>query len=292
MRRASRFWGRSHDPICLRDEFALLTHRHAVVHLAGGVAAGVRPRNRRNCGTRRPCSCRSRRTDPTIGRIAVEVAPVAFAATWTAPSARRQQGKQATQRPAMPNTAAGASAAGIGARIATAAIRSCRMACRTAASQPSSQSATTARRGAENVAARTGRRAGPQTGPQPSSHASPHEQGPQPPREPHGLIAEDRLEQTAAGAGRHHAHKQTEKQDPFHDFLPLLLQSTADFRQTLSSEQSEKSRKSSKLREFDALATHFTQTSYCSANPELVLRSRTPRLNCRRRLAWRGRDQA
>jgi hypothetical protein len=59
--------------------------------------------------------------------------------------------------------------------------------------------------------------------------------------------AEDGLIQTATGAGRQQSCKQTEKNEAFHDFLPLLSQSRADFRQTLSSEQSGESRKSSEF---------------------------------------------
>lgn len=55
---------------------------------------------------------------PAIRRIAVEVAPVAFATIATTPSSRGKYGKDTAQRPAMPSSAVAARAARIGTRIA------------------------------------------------------------------------------------------------------------------------------------------------------------------------------
>jgi hypothetical protein len=233
VRRAGRCWGGSYDPLCLRAKLALLSQRHAVVKLAGAIVIVMVARVPRGtaatAATAATVVAVAIARILTIGRIAVEVAPIALAATGAAPRVRSQQSKQATQRSAMPNVAAIAVAAGIAARIATAAVRCAawlaasgvaatvaignhRPSCRSvrlrakwtadwSADRSTALVASLAARARIATTAGTARTA-----------------------------AEDRLEQSTAGAGRHHAHKQTEKQDPFHDFLPLLLQPTADFR--------------------------------------------------------------
>ena len=192
-----------------------------------------------------------------VRRVAVEVAPIALAAARSAPSVWREQGKQATQRAAMPTTTVAAAAARIAAGVAGGA--SCPAAwsgniavdvlvavgnhssARRRIHRRTNRTACWSAGGATTVIAFVATVSGAA-----ATLAAAR------------MIAEDGLIQTTAGAGCQHSRKQTEKQDPFHDFLPLLLQSTADYRQTLSSKQSEESRKSLESQ----LPAHIPQLIY------------------------------
>ena len=130
------FLSRGHYPIRLWRDLLFLTHRFAAVDVAVVSEASIAGAAAVAASAAGMIAAVVARIF-AVGRIAVEVAPVAFAAAWSAPAVRRKQGKQATQRTAMPGPGVAAVAARIGAGIAagvaagrtTAACRLCGMAC-------------------------------------------------------------------------------------------------------------------------------------------------------------------
>lgn len=121
-------WGRPNHTIGLGNDFAF-GHRHAVVHTAAALTTSVVA----HLG-RRSVAAAAIATSATVTGVvaaaiarvailvwvAVEVAPVPFAATRAAPGAGRKQGEEATQRAAVPRAPVTAAAAGISTGVATA----------------------------------------------------------------------------------------------------------------------------------------------------------------------------
>jgi hypothetical protein len=184
---------------------------------------------------------------PAVGRITVEIAPVAFAATSSAPRSGHEQGEHATERSAMPTPVIAAGTAGVGTRIAA---RTATVAIRPTTWSPDGRAAVT-------TAVVTGHRAprGTTWRPNRSLHGPTCRSTAIIARRARirrrttaagrtGTIAKDRLQKSATGVGRQQATQQTEEYEPFHDIVPLLLTSYPDSQQTLSSEQSEESRNS------------------------------------------------
>jgi hypothetical protein len=200
---------------CLWFKLAFLGHGHAILVLTDGIANVSRGTSATSTSTAVPTAAVvavAIARIVTIGRIAVEVAPIARAATTrTTPIVRRHQGKQATQRSAMPSTATTARAAGIATGVAIAAVcRAARFAARNVAiivaignHGPSCRGICRANRTAGLSAGRTASLV--------ASFAARARIATTAGTRTARTVAEDRLEQTTAGAGRHHAHEQTEK---------------------------------------------------------------------------------
>ncbi len=192
-------WGRADYPIVLQNN-VLLGRKHGVSGAAAVVAAVVAAMAAAAAHVVAVAVARV----PAVGRVGVEIAPIALAATTSAPVTGRKQGEQATQRTTVPRAAVAAIAAGIPAWIAAAVGvdsgapgSACRPADRSAP-WPASQLATI-------VASVAG-----ESGATIAAHGA-------------RAITKDPLEQTAAGGRRQHTSQQTEEHDPFHDILPLLL---------------------------------------------------------------------
>ena len=223
-----------------------------------------RSTGRHNCGSRRPCSCRNHRTDPSSWADRLEeVAPVTLPTAAAAPRAGREQGEEATQRAAIPRTAAA-----VAARMAQG-------------SQPQSPpgrtaatTRTTARRCTAAVAPivattcrATGARAAAWTTRLPTT-------GPAAVVAPAPAIATTtaiaaarttaagRLATTAATAGGQHCREQTNQQDPFHDLPPPIAVNGRVPKDVTSSQaaESRKTVKSHLSRDFSQLTLFWNST--------------------------------
>jgi hypothetical protein len=160
---------------------------------------------------------------PTVGRVAVKVTPVAFAARRAAPVAAHKQGEHAAQRTAMPSAPTGAAAAricaGVGARIAARAARAALAASAALAAATSQRSsawpatfriagrgAVAARASARNSTRRRANRTSRRPARWPTAFIALATSRRRTTVSAHGAgaPAEDRLEQPTAGIGQEH----------------------------------------------------------------------------------------
>lgn len=147
MRLRDRSWGRNNGTVRLRND-VLSAHRRVVVTTAADgatavfiehTAAIIRSAVAATASTATHAAAAATALAPAarvvavtiarvpkIRRIAVEVAPITFAAISAPPCTGHKQGEYATQRSAMPATTAGALTARIAARIAAGAASSAR----------------------------------------------------------------------------------------------------------------------------------------------------------------------
>ncbi len=203
--RGRRSWGRARSPCCPWGELRAIDHRRIVIDVAA-IGTGVRTAAVAASAARVVAAVVA--GIPAVGRIAVEVAPITFAAIRAAPAIRGEQGEQATQRPAIPRTSVAAVAArigtGIGARIAAGrATATAHVAARLGASTAASIVAVGNHRSPRGAGCAIRRPAG-RTATITALIATATVAVAR-------TIAEDRLTQAAAAAGRQHSRKQTEK---------------------------------------------------------------------------------